>query len=106
MAEGRSEKDVAKMDAELTNIKELLLEVRNDIKNLNQTYIPRNETNVMFSQRDREIESLKEDLTEVKTDLQGQVNDIKADMKDSKRNLPNWISSVVAIGALITAFFK
>lgn len=88
-------RDVIRMETEITNIKDLLLEVRDDIKNLNQTYIPRNETNVMFHQRDLAIQDIKKEVTE-----------LKAELKDSKRNIPNWISSIVAIVAVIVAFFK
>ena len=95
MSEQNNNRDVVRMESDLNNIKELLLEVRDDIKNLNQTYIPRNETNVMFQQRDLAIQDLKQEVQTLKTE-----------MKDTKRTIPAWISSIVAIVAVLIAYFK
>lgn len=84
----QNEQRMTKMEADLDNIKELLIDIKNDLKNMNQAYVPRNEINIMFQQRDKEI------------------LDIKTNLSDGKRNVPNWISSIVAIIAMLIAYFK
>lgn len=98
-------RDVVRMESDLNNIKELLLEVRDDIKNLNQTYIPRNETNVMFQQRDLAIQDLKQEINDLKREHKQEITTMKTDMKDSKRSIPAWISSGIAVLAFLYAFF-
>lgn len=112
MTEQNNNRDVVRMESDLNNIKELLLEVRDDIKNLNQTYIPRNETNVMFQQRDLAIQDLKQENTELKKEMvelkkeqKQEITAIKTDMKDARRTAPAWISSIMAIVAFLYAFF-
>lgn len=84
----QNEQRMTKMESNLENIQELLIDIKNDLKNMNQAYVPRNEINVLFQQRDKEIA------------------DIKTNLADGKRNVPNWISSIVAVIAMLIAYFK
>lgn len=82
------ENKLAKQETELAQMKEILLEIKADIKNMNKEYVPRQELNDMFGYRDKELREIKDDL------------------KDNKRNLPSWISSIVALVAVVIAYFK
>jgi hypothetical protein len=79
-----SEKRMTKMEADLDNIKELLLDIKDTLKNMDNVYVRKSELLVMLEQRDKEIVTLQ----------------------TSKNNMPNWISSIVAIIAVIIAYFK
>lgn len=72
----------AEMRADLNNIKELLLDIKGELKGLNQTYVPRQEINEMFRSRDVTM------------------NEIKEEMSKKKDRLPDWIAVGVAVVAL------
>lgn len=84
----QDEQRMTRMETEIINIKELILDVREDIRNQNDSFVPRNEISVMFEQRDKEIATLQED------------------MKDKRKLLPAWISSIVSVIAIAIAYFK
>lgn len=76
----------AKMETDLSNIKELLLEIKGELKGLNQTYIPRSELNEMFRARDE------------------QIKEIKSNHGSNKQLIVAWAAVCVAIVAIILPF--
>lgn len=90
-----TEKKLAKVETDLNNIKELLLDIKGELRGLNQTYIPRPEMLEMLRGRDEKIAELKEEVKELKEE-----NNKKRD------RTPNWISTIIAIAALIYSFYN
>jgi hypothetical protein len=82
------EKKMAKVETDLSNIKELLLDIRGELKGLNQTYVPRMEINEMFRSRDEDIK------------------EIKSSQSSSKQLIVAWAAVIVAIVAIIIPFMK
>jgi hypothetical protein len=82
------EKKMAKVETDLSNIKELLLDIRGELKGLNQTYVPRMEINEMFRSRDEDIK------------------EIKSSQNSSKQLIVAWAAVIVAIVAIIIPFMK
>jgi predicted nucleic acid-binding Zn-ribbon protein len=78
----------ARMEADLLNIKELLLDIKDELKGLNQTYVPRTEVMEMFRSRDAQIQELKDELSK------------------KKDRLPEWIAVAVAAIALLVSFYS
>lgn len=85
-----NEKRMSKLESDLANIKELLLEIKQDIKS--QPYVPRAEINLMFTAVNDRIDTLEEKD------------------KQSKTLLIAWfgigISFLSAISAVIALFHK
>lgn len=77
-----NERRLAKMEADLVNIKELLLEIRN------QPYVPRQELNEMFARRDERLQKIEETTQNAKTLWAA------------------WGSVIVAIVAIVISFIK
>jgi hypothetical protein len=80
-----NEKRMAKVEADLTNIKELLLEIKQDIKS--QPYVPRAEINLMF------------------TSVNDRVDTIEETYKQSKTLMIAWVGIGISIVSMILAFF-
>lgn len=76
----------AKVEADLSNIKELLLDIKDELRGFNQTYVPRTELNEMFRSRDEQIKEIKEN-------------------KNASKNLiVSWAAVIVGIIAIILPF--
>ena len=65
MNDVENEKRMAKVESDLTNIKELLLEIKQDIKS--QPYVPRQEISLMFKGVNDRIDNIENDKQESKT---------------------------------------
>lgn len=90
--EEKGNERLARVETELESIKTLLQRLDTKFDILNTAYVPRNEINIMFTQRDKDIQDLKEEL---KT--------IKEEKSQSKNLLPTWVSVVISAGALAVA---
>jgi hypothetical protein len=80
-----NEKRMAKVEADLTNIKELLLEIKQDIKS--QPYVPRAEISLMFNAVNDRIDTLEESH------------------KQSKTLMIAWVGIGISVVSMILAFF-
>lgn len=85
-----TEKKLAAMESDIKNMMGLLVDIKDELKGLNQTYIPRSEQNEMFKSRDEQIKEIKNEIKQ-----------IKEDQVKKKDRLPDWI----AVGVAILAFF-
>lgn len=85
-----NEKRMSKLESDLTNIKELLLEIKQDIKN--QPYVPRAEIDLMMKS------------------VHDRIDGIEEDKKDSRTLIIAWIgigiSFISAISAIVALFHK
>lgn len=84
-----NERRMVKVESDLANIKELLLEIKEDIRA--QPYVPRAELIAMLSLRDERINKLEEDK------------------KNSKTVMLSWLAigvSLIASVATVIALFK
>jgi uncharacterized protein YhaN len=89
MAENlENERKMAKVETDLANIKELLLDIKDELKGLNQTYVPRTEIIEMFRSRDE------------------QIKEIKNNQNSSKHLWASWAAVIVAAVAILVTLFK
>jgi hypothetical protein len=95
MGEKDEKVEVAIVKADITNIKELLLDIKGELKDLNQTFVPRAEINEMFKNRDEKISENKE-----------QIKTIKENQNSAKAALTSWLSIIIAALALLYSFIK
>lgn len=81
-----NERRTARVETDLVNIKELLLDIKDELKGFNQTYVPRTELNEMFRSRDKEIREIREDK------------------QSSKQMIVAWAAVVVSVIAVIFSY--
>jgi hypothetical protein len=79
------ESEVATLKTDINNIKELLLEIKQDIKN--QPYVPRPEITLMNEATNRRIDNIEEN------------------QKQSKTLLIAWVGIGISIISVILSFF-
>jgi F0F1-type ATP synthase membrane subunit b/b' len=95
----RDTERMAKVETDLTNIKELLLDIKGELKDFNQTYVPRMEINEMLRSRDEETKALKEEIKEKAT--KEEVRELRSNQNSGKQLLVAWAAVIVAIVAII-----
>jgi hypothetical protein len=79
------ESEVVTLKTDLKNIKELLLEIKQDIKS--QPYVPRAEINLMMQS------------------VNDRIDNIEQDKKDSRTLLIAWVGIGISVVSMILAFF-
>jgi septation ring formation regulator EzrA len=79
-----NEVKMAKFETDLENIKELLLDIKSELRN----GVPRSELQEMFRSRDE------------------QIREVKSRQDSNKHMVPTWISITIALAALIYSFIK
>jgi len=84
-----TERRLAIIETELGNIKELLLEIRN------QPNVPRQELREMFARRDERIKSIEDN-----------VKDLNEDERHKKGLWASWAAVIVGVAALIISLYK
>jgi hypothetical protein len=78
------EKRMTKMEGNIEHMMSLLLDIKDTLKNMDNTYVRKTELVIMLAQIQDQVKALQ----------------------NSKNNMPNWISSIVAIVAVVIAYFK
>ncbi|MFA1820543.1 hypothetical protein ACDX78_10230 [Virgibacillus oceani] len=85
---------LAVVETELKQLNKSMTAINDKLDIWNQNYVPRNEINMMFDSRDREIEAIKQDQT------------IAEENKWSLRRLwPAWLGVVIAAFSWLDRFF-
>lgn len=72
------------MESDLDHMMAILIEIKDTLKDLDNTYVRKSELTILLAQ----------------------INDKVVALQNSKNSLPSWISSIVAIVAVVIAYFK
>lgn len=99
MGEENVSAEVAAMKSDIKNMMGLLVDIKDELKGLNQTYVPRSEVNEMFRSRDEYNKELKSSIT-------ADINNIKQNQNSSKQLIVAWAAVAVSIVALLLSFIN
>ncbi|MDP5273265.1 hypothetical protein [Chengkuizengella axinellae] len=81
---------IAKLEAELKSIRDVVIKMDTKLDTWNKSFVPRPELQEMLKARDKDIEDIKADL-----------NNLRMDKRNNKAIVPAWAGVVVAFGAMI-----
>lgn len=86
---------LAKLEAQLENLTQLMIEMKAQLSSFTQNFPTRLEVNEMFRSRDQDIQETREEVKELRNDNKARSAQIAA-----------WAGVVVAILALFISYFK
>jgi hypothetical protein len=81
-----TERELASIKSDVKNMMVLLVDIKDELKNMNQNYVPRTEINEMLRGRDEKIKKLEDNYN------------------SSKQLTVSWVAVFVSIMAFIATF--
>jgi chromosome segregation ATPase len=91
---GNEAERIASLEARLAGMETVLMRLEAKLDAYQSQFTPRQELYVMLEARDEKIKDLREEIDELKREKQAH-----------KQAIPNWVSSLIAAGALAFSIF-